>query len=517
MLLGLTNLLLLAISSLAAAQDVPSGILQTIKVDEFDPSVVYTAGNGFIYRSYDTGQNWSAAGPGISAWSIAIAPYDPVGDPDAISTMFAATHDRGVLRSNNGMDWLDTNGLSGEVHSVAAHPYNGQVFAGANPGIYVSNDLGLNWSLLSDAVGDGVTQGLVIDPIAPLNMYATKWGQGVYRSVDGGHSWVLGNSGLWDTQLFDLDLHPQNRSVLFASTPSGVFQSVDAGASWVLLNSPERATEIAIDPNNPNTMLVVTESNGMAKSTDGGQTWRPISDGLEGVLAFASVEIAPNGSGLAYAGSINAGIFVSIDSGETWVRTAVPTGPTPDPAPQPEPTPEPAPPPVPTAGPTILSVQLINKNGASVQLGERANFDIIVRNVGADIAVNAGVGLVWSQPSQGGGSRAVTGSWSGGVCDTSGHCALGHLAPNAQVTISASGSTSSDWVEDFKMLASAYADNAGTVTAQTDIDVIRTILTITSDGNSGGGSVDLYLLIALLLLLVIRLPKVPGSREKPVA
>jgi hypothetical protein len=129
------------------------------------------------------------------------------------------------------------------VRSVAIHPDNTTVYAGAEDGIYVSRDRGLNWNILSNALGTGETQGLVVDPGNPRAIYATKWGQGVYRSIDGGISWDLGNGGLSDTQLFDLDLHPQNASILYAATWSGVFRSVDAGANWVELNSPSGRPE----------------------------------------------------------------------------------------------------------------------------------------------------------------------------------------------------------------------------------------------------------------------------------
>jgi hypothetical protein len=123
------------------------------------------------------------------------------------------------------------NGLSGTVRSVAVHPDSNVVYAGAEDGIYVSNDRGLNWEVLSTALGAGSTQGFVIDPTNPQILYATKWGRGVFRSIDGGVTWLLGANGLFDAQLFDLDLHPQNPSILYASTWSGVFQRT--GWRWI--------------------------------------------------------------------------------------------------------------------------------------------------------------------------------------------------------------------------------------------------------------------------------------------
>ena len=293
---GLSAVILIAVASVATAQNTPQGVLQTIAIDTFEPNRIYTSGNGFVYRSLDFGNTWQRSESGIIAWSIMLGPFDAVALTDDVQVIYAATQDRGVLRTT-GSNWSTTSGLSGEVHSVAVRPFGKTVYAGANDGIYISADEGANWALLSDKLGTGVTQGLVIDPTNPLAMYASKWGQGVYRSIDGGISWVLGNSGLYDTQLLDLKIHPQTTSILYAATPSGVFQSVDAGASWIALASPRRASEIAIDPSNPDQMFVTTEGNGIARSTDGGQTWIPLTDGLGDVTQFVSVAVSPDGSG----------------------------------------------------------------------------------------------------------------------------------------------------------------------------------------------------------------------------
>ena len=510
MFLALAGIFIFAFSEPATAQDVPAGILQTITVDEFEPGGVFTAGGGAIYHSTDFGGAWSRSDAGSSIWSIAVAPYDPVGDPDAVATYYAATQDRGVMRSNNGSEWIDTIGLGGEVHSVVVHPYNGLVYAGANSGIFVSTDLGLNWALLSDAVGDGITQGLLIDPVNPLNMYAAKWGQGVFRSVDGGNTWLPGHSGLFDTQLFDLDLHPVNRSVLFASTPSGVYQSVDAGASWVLLDSPQNVSELAIDPGNPDTMLLVTEGNGIAKSIDGGQSWRAVSDGLGGELMFASIAIEPTGSGRVYVGSYNQGLFFSNDMGDSWAASPdLSQSPPSSTPPPPSPT-SPPPFPVPPAGPTTLTIQIIDKNGSKVQLGDRANFDVVIRNIGSEQAVDTYTSLFWSQPSSAGTGRAVSGNWPGGVCDSAGYCAIGGLPAGGTVTIAVSGSTSSTMVEDFSLIASAGAANSGDVTASRAVDVVRSVLTVES---GGGGALSSVLLIALGLIRIGNLSQIVTGKE----
>lgn len=493
---GILLILVALMAVPVAAQEGPGGILQAIGVDREEPALVYTSGSGCMWRSFDSGTNWEVAGCGVTAWSIVIDTPDLIADPDGRQVIYAATQDNGVMRSENGVTWTAGNGLSGTVRSVAVHPDSQVAYAGTEDGIYVSNDRGLNWEVLNSGLGTGATQGLVVDPGNAQALYATKWGQGVYRSIDGGISWQLGNAGLFDTQLFDLDLHPQNSSVLYAATPAGVFQSVDAGANWVLLDSPQRASELAIDPVNPDRLIVVTEGNGIARSTDGGQTWSPINTGLGDVTQFVSVAIAPGGSGVVHAGSLNGGIFVSNNFGDTWFQTYTPAGGGTPPGPI-------TPPPNtnPPADTTTLTIQIINRSAAKVELGQTVLFDVVVRNTGNFAAQNAQVRHLWEQVGQG--SYAMTASWSGGACVDQ-NCNLGTLPANGEIVISVEGRTGDayNWVGPFSVVATAEADNAGAVSDSARVDTVRTIASIESE--SGGGASGPFLMVVLLLVMLVR-------------
>jgi len=140
---------------LAAAQDIPSGIIQAITVDESNPQVVYASGAGYIYKSTDAGQNWTGALSLVTVWSIAIERYDPAVSPAPTPIAYGASQGNGVLRSTDGLQWSVTNGTSGVFGTVAVHPTGDTVYAGGEDGIYVSDDRGANWSLLSTLPGEG--------------------------------------------------------------------------------------------------------------------------------------------------------------------------------------------------------------------------------------------------------------------------------------------------------------------------------------------------------------------------
>ena len=469
----------------ASAEEGPHFFLNATAVDPDDPAVVYT-NTGSMWKSADSGTTWAHLANRIVAWSIVISRPNAETNPDAEKIVYAATQEDGVVWSTDDATWTAGNGLSGRVGAVAAHPDGETVYAGGEEAIYVSRDRGRNWEVLSGDVGTGKTTGLVIDTASPLVMYAAKRGQGVYRSIDGG----LTPLGRTDRITADLDLHPANPSVLFLTTTSGVFQSVDAGANWQKLDTPAHTTELDIDPTNPDRMIAATFENGIVRSLDGGASWQPINTGLGNVTAFVSIAIARDGSGRVYAGSSENGLYTSADFGDTWSQNYI--------LPETEPPPAASPS---TPPPTSLAVQIVNRNGAEVEFGETARFDVIVRNSGSNPAQNAQVRFSWEQVNQG--PYAMTARWSGGSCPDN-TCNLGNLAVNGEVVVSIEGRTGDayNWVGPHSLLATAYADNAESSSASIRVDVTRTVFT----AESGGGGASGPLLPAMLFFLALLKP-----------
>ena len=492
---------LLAIAMLhaapAVAQDGPKFFLNATAVDPDDSAVVYT-GSGGMWRSSDSGTTWARLHNRIVARSIVVSRPNAETNPEAGKVVYAATREDGVVWSTDDQTWTAGNGLSGRVGAVAAHPDGESVFAGAEDAIYVSRDRGRNWEVLTGDVGTGTTTGFVIDSANPLVMYAAKRGQGVYRSVDGGMSWQLGNSGLTDWVTYDLDLHPQNPSILYLSASSGVFRSVDAGVNWEKLDTPIRTTELDIDPTSPERMIVTTVESGILRSLDGGESWEPINTGLGNVVSFVSIAIARDGSGTVYAGSSENGLFTSADFGDTWSQNyLLPATEAPPPA---------SPPPPP---PTSLTVRIVNRNGEKVEFGETAHFDVIVRNSGSNLAQNAEVRLSWAQVDKG--PYGMTAHWSGGSCPDN-TCNLGNLPANGEVVISVEGRTGDayNWIGPYSLLATAYADNAEWSSASIRVDVTRTIFSAESGGGASG---PLLLAILFLAALLPRKLRVAGRMD----
>ena len=140
---------------------------------------------------------------------------------------------------------------------------------------------------------------LVTDPQDSNVLYAGTDYNGVWKSTDGGDSWSKSSSGLYEgLVIFDIEIDPQDTDTLYAGLGGGVglvignvYKSEDGGATWTLKDagmprSSETSTytngifTLAIDPEDPSRLYAGTNFEGAFHSTDGGETWNAINDGL---------------------------------------------------------------------------------------------------------------------------------------------------------------------------------------------------------------------------------------------
>ena len=126
---------------------------------------------------------------------------------------------------------------------------------------------------------------------------------------------------------------PSHAGTLYAATQRGVFKSADGGASWVFSGTgllPARVQALAVDPTNPSTLFAGTltpngvASVGIFKSTDAGATWRDANLGLvdpvtgAGPVDIESLAVNPRDSNVVLAGGLFSEIYRSGDGGTTW-------------------------------------------------------------------------------------------------------------------------------------------------------------------------------------------------------
>jgi photosystem II stability/assembly factor-like uncharacterized protein len=219
-----------------------------------------------------------------------------------------------------------------DAFSVAIHPQDpNTLFAGIanfqNAGVYKSTDGGGTWI----AAGSGLPKSwfavasFVFDPRSADTVYAVLYDEweddaanvhvGIYKTTDGGATWNAVNDGLPPTRwgyvwVTALTIDPKNPTTLYAGTPDGVFKSTNGGASWTAANSElrESISSLAIDPLHPSTVYAGTWNHGVFKSTDSGSTWNAANSGLT-TLNVQTLALDPKDSNRVYAGTYGGGAF----------------------------------------------------------------------------------------------------------------------------------------------------------------------------------------------------------------
>jgi photosystem II stability/assembly factor-like uncharacterized protein len=292
--------------------------------------------------------------------------------------MAAASHQTAVLsRSSQSPPPLDTPALSEmrwrmigphrasrtkAVDGIAAQPhtfYMGVV----NGGVWKTTDAGRTWQPIFDDQPTGSIGAIAIAPSRPSTIYVgtgeaqqrpdLATGDGMYKSMDGGRTWT--HLGLRDTQqIAQVIVDAKNPDRVFVAAlghpygpneERGIFRSLDGGKSFQKVLYKDENTggaDVTLDPVNPNIVYAVLwearqgpwengdfrgPGSGLFKSTDGGDSWRPLANGLptwEGDrLGRIGITVAPSRPSRLFAvveARTTAGIYRSDDGGETWTR-----------------------------------------------------------------------------------------------------------------------------------------------------------------------------------------------------
>ena len=313
--------------------------------------VLCTFNYGPLFISNDNGLTWKESGGDIPGWGIRAATI--LG-----SDIFVATDNNGVYKStDNGQTYTTSNtGLTNtQIYSIEVS--GNKIFAGSGDGLFVSDDQGVTWSIISDAI----FHNHAISHLAISGSTILAGGySGLFYSKDDGASWTQAITGLVDPRIESLAVYG---STFLAGTSSGVYMSMNSGQNWTSIGLPvtyvhsfscngsdvfacasQMSGGIFVTPDyggnwnfllgglptynvssiswNGADMLAATDS-GVFVSADRGLTWTKKSHGI--ILdAYNTVTcVAGSGTNL-YAGTYSTGIFVSHDGGESWTHAILP-------------------------------------------------------------------------------------------------------------------------------------------------------------------------------------------------
>jgi photosystem II stability/assembly factor-like uncharacterized protein len=305
----------------------PTQSIGAIAVAPTDPKIIYVAsgeglmrpdlsvGNG-IYRSADSGLHWThlALEDAQQIPDLAVDPQDPnrlyaavLGHP------FGPSSQRGIFRSTDGgknwtkvlyvnddtggscikIDPADRNVLYAGLWNVRAGPWeDNNIYNGTAGGLFKSTDGGEHWRKLSRGLPENLSQiEVAVAPSKPGRLYATvattadgdygsAAGLGIYRSDDGGESWIRATTdprpalriGGGDLAIIKVD--PTNADILYSASIV-TMKSTDGGTHWSSLRGSPGGDDyqnLWISPDDPRRIALVADQGGII-TVNGGATW----------------------------------------------------------------------------------------------------------------------------------------------------------------------------------------------------------------------------------------------------
>src|SRR5437763_1446450 len=227
---------------------------------------------------------------------------------------------------------------AGRARAVAGVPSHPNVaYVGFDTGgLWRSTDYGSNWAPLFDRESTGSIGAIGVAPSDPNVIYVgtgagiirpdLATGNGVYKSTDAGKTWT--HLGLPDTEMIaNIEVSPRDPNRLFVAVlghpygpnaERGIFRSVDGGKRFekvLYKDEYTSADDVRIDPSHPNIVYAALwqqqqgfyengsfggDAGGIFKSTDGGNTWNKLTNGLPAV-SQANLAVAPSRSETVYA------------------------------------------------------------------------------------------------------------------------------------------------------------------------------------------------------------------------
>ncbi len=266
--------------------------------------------------------------------------------------------------SLKGLEWRSVGPalMAGRIADVAVNPTDrSQWYVGvASGGVWKTDNRGTTWDPVFDSEGAYSIGCVSIDPNDPQTVWVgtgenvsgrhVGYGDGVYKSLDAGKSWT--NMGLKDSQhIGKIVVDPRDSNVVYVAAQGplwsaggdrGLYKTSDGGKTWKLILSAGEytgANEVHLDPRNPDVVYAVLHQrfrnvaalmdggpeSGIHKSTDGGETWHELTNGIPAEdKGKIGLSISPVNPDVVYAtielAQRTGGLWRSTDAGASWEK-----------------------------------------------------------------------------------------------------------------------------------------------------------------------------------------------------
>lgn len=336
-----------------------------------------TLKGAFVLRSNAQRTRWEVGGPYFHGQAVYAMAYD---DRNGRHRFWASTSGYWgtMLRSSEdfGRSWsnpseapirfpADTGVSLKNIWQICVGPAEepDMLYCGVEPAaLFESRDAGESWSLMRGLFdhphrprwvpGNGglALHTIVLDPSNSQRMYVAISAGGVYRTDDGGNTWMARNRGIramflpnkypeFGQCVHKIAIHPERPERLFLQNHWGLYRSDDAGENWAEIANgvpSDFGFPVVVHPKNPDYVYVVpVDSDEFRCTCDGrlrvyrtrnaGASWEPLVRGLpqksayETVLRDAMTADSLDPAGI-YFGTRSGQIYGSIDEGKTWKK-----------------------------------------------------------------------------------------------------------------------------------------------------------------------------------------------------
>ena len=269
-----------------------------------------------------------------------------------------------LARYTQAMAWRDIGPTrGGRSVTVAGVVGDDQTyyFGATGGGVWKTTDAGITWTNVSDGhFATGSVGAVAVAESDPNVVWAgmgehavrgvtTSHGDGVYLSTDAGRSWT--HMGLERTRAISrIRIHPHDPDVVYVAAQGapygetedrGVYRTMDGGRNWekvLYVDTRSGAADLAMDMTNPRILYAsfwdhlrrpwVVESggegSGLWKSTDSGDTWEEINEGLPELVGKIGIDVSRANPDRLYAvveaEPDQGGVYRSDDAGASWAQ-----------------------------------------------------------------------------------------------------------------------------------------------------------------------------------------------------
>lgn len=249
---------------------------------------------------------------------------------------------------------------SGRITSFAVHPQDDRIiYAGsASGGAWKTENGGTTWKAVFEGGGSVSLGAIALDPSDPdivwlgtgeqNSVRSSSFGDGVYRSEDGGRTWRhMGLEG--SRHVGRILIHPNDPNVVYVAAMGslwgpnperGLYRTLDGGATWqkvLEISEYTGVVDVTMDPRDPDLLLAATfqrerrqwsmlgggPEGGLFRSEDGGDTWARVGGGFpQGPVGRIGITYCQGSPDTLYGSAVgpDGGIFRSTDGGTTWDR-----------------------------------------------------------------------------------------------------------------------------------------------------------------------------------------------------